>query len=408
MNFIPNPPAKLPPPRQNMRLSKLTFLLLLLGFSALLSIVVVQASLGPASGDIKEPQDAPEQFAGIVTATPPSAPQKPVLDDPEADKPVDLPVVPMPEVPNFDDGEPLSSTINILILGSDRRPGEPNWRTDVIILLAVRPETNEAAVISFPRDLYIHPIPNHYSNRINVIDYLGEQDEPGGGGPRLLKAILEERLQVPIHHFVRFDFQGFVTSIDALGGLTIHVDCPLYEYYPEENIYLNLEPGVHKLTGQQSLSYVRSRRSGGGDLERVRRQQRVVWALRRQLVDQNLLPRVPALYTALRDSIETDVSLITAVQLLHFAFSLNEENIKGLVLRPPDAMREGWRRQMFVFLADWPYIADMVQRVFERPPFMETNTTSDTDTATDTTSAAPASDTGLAPASDPVARPVCP
>ncbi len=268
----------------------------------------------------------------------------------------------------------LDRTTNVLILGSDQRPDQPNWRTDVIILLMMNPDLGEAAIVSFPRDMYIDPIPGHLSNRINVIDYLGEMDAPGGGGPRLLIDILEDRLDITIDNYIRFRFEGFENLIDALGGLRIHVDCYLYEVYPEEGIYLNLPPGEHLLTGEQALSYVRSRRSGGGDLERARRQQRVVWALRKQLVEQNLLPRALPLYDALRYSVDTDVSKWDTLKYGRFGLSLGEADIKGLVLGPPDAMRPGWRQEMSVFIVDWDYISEELRRIFDRPPLIETNT----------------------------------
>jgi LCP family protein required for cell wall assembly len=272
---------------------------------------------------------------------------------------------------------PLNNTTNVLILGSDQRADQPNWRTDVIILLMMNPDLEEAAIVSFPRDMYIDPIPDHLPNRINVIDFLGELDAPGGGGPRLLRSILEDRLGITIEHYVRFRFQGFIAVIDALGGLKIHVDCHLYEHYPEEGIYLNLAPGEHLLTGQQALSYVRSRRSGGGDLERARRQQRVLWALRKQLVDQNLLPSARGLYEALRYSVDTDVGLWDALKYARFAISLDETRVKGQVLSPPDALRPSWRQEMAVFLVDWRYIASDLQRIFDQPPLVETNTASE-------------------------------
>jgi len=268
----------------------------------------------------------------------------------------------------------LDRTTNVLILGSDQRLDQPNWRTDVIILLMMNPHLGEAAIVSFPRDMYIDPIPGHLPNRINVIDYLGEMDAPGGGGPRLLISILEDRLGITIDNYIRFRFEGFVNLINALGGLRIHVDCYLYEVYPEENIYLNLPPGEHLLNGEQALSYVRSRRSGGGDLERARRQQRVVWALRKQLVEQNLLPRALALYDALRYSVDTDVSKWDTLSYARFGLSLGEADIKGLVLRPPDAMRPGWRQEMSVFIVDWDYVAEELRRIFDRPPLIDTNT----------------------------------
>ncbi len=320
-------------------------------------------SLAPAQ---KPPQSASEQNAPTATPTVTQIPTATATATPfPTPTPQPIPVV-----------APLRTTTNVLILGSDQRLDEPNWRTDVIMLLMMNPDLGEAAIISFPRDMYIDYIPGHLPNRINVIDYLGELDEPGGGGPRLLRSILEERLGIVIDHHVRFRFEGFEDVVDKLGGLRIYVDCYLYEYYPEEGIYLNLPPGEHLLSGQQALSYVRSRRSGGGDLERARRQQRVVWALRKQLVEEELLThvlRLRQLYEALRYTVDTDVGLWDALKYARFGLSLNERGVKGMVLGAP-ALTQGWRQEMAVFLVDWIYIATELRQVFDRPPLIDTNT----------------------------------
>lgn len=367
------------------------YLLLILGSAILLSFFIVNSDSDPVDAEQTEVSHSREALsdgppAGGNSEQPEksaSTPQQQGLqssgeDPPTATlTPTAVPTTtptatptpqPTPEVAD------LASTTNVLILGSDQRPNQPNWRTDVIILLMMNPDLGEAAIVSFPRDMYIDPIPGHLSNRINVIDYLGEMDAPGGGGPRLLIGILEDRLGIKIDNYIRFRFEGFEKLIDALGGLRIHVDCYLYEVYPEEGIFLNLPPGEHLLNGEQALSYVRSRRSGGGDLERARRQQRVVWALRKQLVDQNLLPRAFALYDALRYSVDTDISKWDTVKFARFGLSLGESDIKGLVLRPPDAMTPGWRQDMSVFIVNWDYIAEELRRIFDRPPLIDTNT----------------------------------
>ena len=316
------------------------------------------------SGSVSVPQEQGQQVSAQDTPTAtPTATVVPTVTPTATATPQPTPVV-----------TDLDRTTNVLILGSDQRPHQPNWRTDVIILLLMNPDLGEAAIVSFPRDMYIDPIPGHLPNRINVIDYLGEMDAPGGGGPRLLIRILEERLGIAIDNYIRFSFEGFVDLIDVLGGLKIHVDCYLYEIYPEEGIFLNLPPGEHILSGEQALSYVRSRRSGGGDLERARRQQRVVWALRKQLAEQNLLPKALDLYDALRYSVYTDVSKWDTLKYARFGLSLGEADVKGLVLRPPDAMRAGWRQDMSVFIVNWDYISEELKRIFDRPPLIDTNT----------------------------------
>ncbi|MBX3000651.1 MAG: LCP family protein [Caldilineaceae bacterium] len=267
----------------------------------------------------------------------------------------------------------LSRTVNVLILGSDRRPRTPNWRTDVIMIVAMDLKSGRAGVISIPRDVYISPIPNHRPNRINVIDYLGEQDEPDGGGPALLASVIEEKMGVPIHHYLRFDFEGFKKVVDALGGLEITLDCPVSDYLPEEDISIRLQAGTHRLDGRQALGYVRSRRQGG-DLERSRRQQRVIWAVRDQIQRENMISKVPALYAALHNSVQTDIGLVSAIRYVRFALALDPDDVHGFVLSPPDLLRSGWQGGMSVFIADWDRIREQVQTIFDRPPFMEANT----------------------------------
>ena len=367
------------------------YLLLILGSAILLSFFIVNNDSDPVDAEQIETShsrevlsDGPPAGSGSLdqrrsVSTPPQQSQQASEQSPPTATPTAT-VVPTETPTATPSPQPtpvvtdLDSTTNVLILGSDQRPDQPNWRTDVIILLMMNPGLGEAAIVSFPRDMYIDPIPGHLPNRINVIDYLGEMDAPGGGGPRLLIDILEDRLGISIDNYIRFRFVGFVNLINVLGGLRIHVDCYLYEDYPEEGIFLNLPPGEHLLSGEQALSYVRSRRSGGGDLERARRQQRVVWALRKQLVDQNLLPHALDLYDALRYSVDTDVGKWDTLKYARFGLSLGEADVKGLVLRPPDAMRPGWRQDMSVFIVNWDYVAEELKRIFDRPPLIDTNT----------------------------------
>ena len=172
---------------------------------------------------------------------------------------------------------------------------------------------------------------------------------------------------------MRFDFEGFKKVVDALGGVEVTVECRVYEYLPEEDIELYLLPGTHRLAGKMALGYVRARNQGG-DLERARRQQRMVWAVRNQLLSENQLPNLPALYAALRDSVQTDIGFVDSIRFARFALNLAEDDIHGMVISPPDLVKPAWRGGMSVWLADWPLIAERVQTVFDRPPLAQTNT----------------------------------
>ena len=269
----------------------------------------------------------------------------------------------------------LDKTTNILLLGSDRRPNTPNWRTDVMMIIAIDEATKQVGVISLPRDIYVDEIPDHRGNKINVIDYLGEQDEPNGGGPKLLGQIIENKIGVPIDHFIRFDFEAFKKLVDAMGGVEIEVDCPLYDPYgyDQGGLPLALDKGVHRLNGGEALSYVRSRLVGG-DLERERRQQRFAWAVRSQILNENLLTRIPAIYQALNANVQTDLGLRDAIKLVRFALDLDADNVHGFVVNDPSMIKEGYAGQMWVWYPNWDKIAEAAKGLFDMPPLLDSNT----------------------------------
>ncbi len=279
---------------------------------------------------------------------------------------------PMAIAAAVDDGRPLDHTTNILVLGSDRRPDTPNWRTDVMMIVALDETNGRAGVISIPRDIYIDVIPGHQPNKINVIDYLGEKDEPGGGGPALFASIIEEKMGIHIDHWVRFDFAGFVKLVDALGGVEVDIDCAYYDYFSIEDVVLNVKPGVQRLGGDEALVYVRSRKLGG-DLDRARRQQRFIWAIRNQVLNENILTKLPALYNAVSDSVQTDMGVVSALKVVRSAIALEREQITGEVIGYP-LVQQGYAGNMWIFKADWEAIRSEVQNVFDREPFIDTNT----------------------------------
>jgi LCP family protein required for cell wall assembly len=265
--------------------------------------------------------------------------------------------------PTVDIRPPLERTLNILLLGSDQRPNEVNWRTDVMMIVAVDLAQQKVGVISIPRDVFIDEIPGHEPNKINVVDYLGEQDEPSGGGPKLLGRLLGEHMGIRIDHYLRFGFDGFQKVVDAVGGIDVEVACA----YNDSMARLYLQPGRHTMDGTLALKYVRSRYTTS-DLDRNRRQQQVMWAVRQAVVKRNLLPRIPAIYAAVGGTVQTDIDLVTAVRLIRLGLALQPNHVYSFSLGPPDYLEPGWRLGMDVFVPNWEVISYAAQRIFERSP----------------------------------------
>ncbi len=208
-------------------------------------------------------------------------------------------------------GEPL----NILLLGSDRRPGE-SWQTrsDAIMVVHLDPARQRVALLSFPRDLIVN-IPGYGYSRINAATVYGELYPELGGGVELARQTVANLLDLPIQHVVRTDFGAFTTAVDAIGGIDLTVEQELYDpQYPTMDygyMVAHFLPGPQHMDGATALIYSRLRHADS-DYARARRQQQVIQGLMQRVRDQNILSQVELLAnlsSALRDDIQTDLSL---------------------------------------------------------------------------------------------------
>ena len=230
----------------------------------------------------------------------------------------------------------LTKTENVLLMGVDHRPADPDpsWRTDSIIIAALDRANNRLGLVNIPRDLYVE-IAGYGPGRINQADYIGERGRYPGGGPALVERVLTETLGIPIDHYVRIQMAGLVDLVDALGGVTVTLKCPLYERTPDETSSnglrdWNLPAGQVRLDGQDARQFA-TYRYVESDFGRTRRQQQLIWAIRNQALQLNALPRIPTLWRALSDNYETDLSLIDAVKYASLGADLRPENVRGLV-----------------------------------------------------------------------------
>ena len=209
--------------------------------------------------------------------------------------------------------------INILVMGLDRRPDEGSepTRSDTLFILRIDPTTDSAAIVGIPRDLMVD-IPfkdgsGSYQDRVNTVYVQGELQEYDGGGIGLMKQVLEEEpFSVHIDKYVIIDFSGFEQLIDALGGVDVDVPDEVFDpYYSETELpgdYLpqHFYPGNQHMDGVTALAYSRIRFSSD-DLDRIQRQQRVIFAAIDKAKSADVLKNPLALWDEYNATIQTDI-----------------------------------------------------------------------------------------------------
>ncbi len=208
-----------------------------------------------------------------------------------------LPAVTMPELPELADDE----RINVLVMGIDRRPGQPFIsRTDTILN--------------------------------------GARSGNSAEGAALAMETLRTNLGVPVDHYLLIDFQAVTNVIDSLGGVTVDVPYEIYDpTYPDHGTGydpLYVPAGVQTMDGEMALKYMRTRHSDS-DFGRARRQQQIIMALRSQAATlgfADLLLRAPTLYRQLEEGIFTDLTLDQLLVIASTASDIPTDHIRSEVL----------------------------------------------------------------------------
>jgi LCP family protein required for cell wall assembly len=231
--------------------------------------------------------------------------------------------------------------VTVLVMGIDYRDwlsGAGAPRSDTMMLITIDPITQQAGMLSVPRDLWVE-IPGWGHNRINAAYMFGEGSHLPGGGPALAINTVERLIGVPIQYYAVIDFHTFERMIDEIGGIDVLVKERI-KISPIGRLSRWLEAKPYHLDGAEALAYARIRKTSGGDFSRAERQQQVVLAIMDRVVGFEMLPtlvsKAPLLYQELSSGILTNLSLEQVISLAWLAVNIPKENIHSGVIGPPN------------------------------------------------------------------------
>jgi len=227
-------------------------------------------------------------------------------------------------------GKTIDAPVTILLLGRDTRDVETEQgRADTIMLLHIDPATKSAALLSIPRDTLVD-IPGHGQDKINAAYAYG--------GEELTIKTVSIFLDAVINHYATIDFDGFVKLVDELGGVDVMIDRPIID--PKTNAYI--AAGNHHFTGEQALSYTRSRSTEFGDIGRIQRQQLIFKELVKQKMDIKYISNINSYLNILVDNIRTDMDLMTIMSYAKSALAFGTDNISSAIIPShPDWIENG-------------------------------------------------------------------
>ena len=266
----------------------------------------------------------------------------------------------------------------IYLSGVDTR-GEltENARSDVNILAAVNPVTKRVALVNTPRDYYVDLAGTSSKDKLTHAGLYGVETS---------METLGNLYGVNVDHYIRINFAGFISIIDALGGVDVYSDQTFTSVgspgYYDPTTFVE---GWNHLDGKSALAFARERHAfASGDIQRGINQMKVIDAMLNKIKSPALLMGFSKIMDAASDCFVTSfsqdqISALVRMQLSDFAeWDIESYTVTGTsssstkcysakgqklyVMKPDDASVSKAREMIASVLGGEGTVADTTQK----------------------------------------------
>jgi LCP family protein required for cell wall assembly len=262
-------------------------------------------------------------------------------------------------------GAPLTSDLNILLVGMDSRtdphgnplpkdelamlhagPDDGELDTDTMMLVHIPAGGQQAVAISFPRDSYVQIAGGYGRHKLNSAfayahnaeasklraqgdtDAADVEQQADTAGRKNLIATINQLTgnTMPINRYAEVNLVGFYQLSQAVGGVQVCLKAPTYD----DETKARFPAGVQTLQGVQALQFVRQRHGlPGGDLDRIVRQQVFLGALAHKILTAGTLTSYSSL-NQLIDAVQSSVTLSNGWDITSFAAQMQNLTSGGV------------------------------------------------------------------------------
>lgn len=228
--------------------------------------------------------------------------------------------------------------VNVLLLGVDSMDGknEKGIRTDTIMVLSLNPKENKASILSIPRDTRVRIRGRRGYDKINHAHAYGGVD--------LAVKTVKDLLGIPIHHYVKVDYQALFKTVDDVGGVEVYVpmDMKYTDTSADPPLYIDLKKGTQVLDGNKAMQFLRYRKGyPDQDLGRIRAQQQFMDALIKKVLSPSSIVRIPNYIETLHKYVDTDLRKRDMISLALAASKINPNEIEKATLPGQPMMISG-------------------------------------------------------------------
>ena len=244
--------------------------------------------------------------------------------------------------------------------------GESTGMSDTIIVSSYNPRTQEAAMLSIPRDTFTGSNKNNakISQKINAL-------YSGGSTPEKTVEAVNNITGLDIEKYILVDTKALIKLVDIIGG--VEFDVPIDMNYDDaaQNLHIHLKAGVQKLNGTQVEQVVRFRHNNDGstypydygmeDYGRMHTQRDLITAIAKQTIQFKNVKEIGNIIDVLQQYVKTNMNLMELKDYIPYALEMNTDNVQTAQLPGESTVLNG----SWFFLHDEDETEELVNKLFK-------------------------------------------
>ena len=206
--------------------------------------------------------------------------------------------------------------------------------TDTIMLIGYNPDTNQAFVLSIPRDSFVGKNINNGggNDKINALYQINHKN------PQKTIEAVENITGVNIDYYVIVKTSVLVKIVDTLGGVDFDVPIDMDYDDDSQDLHIHLKAGQQKLNGDQAEQLVRFRHNnnntsypasyGDNDEGRTRTQREFLKVVVTKVLETRNVDKIKTIAKAVFDNLETNIKWDQAVGYLPYAMDFKMDELE--------------------------------------------------------------------------------
>lgn len=221
------------------------------------------------------------------------------------------------------------SRMNILLVGQSQN------LTDTLLVCSYDPKTQDAVLLSIPRDTFVGRNKNYASayDKINAIYQTN---------PDLLLEKVCGITGLDIDYYIKVDTHGLRELVDSVGGIYFYVPIDMDYDDPGQDLYIHVKQGYQLLDGDKAEQVLRFRHNNDGttypaeygeqDIGRMKTQRAFITEVIKQLVKPKNITEIDEYIRIANNNVETNFSIWNLKDYAPYLLDFKTENLKTATL----------------------------------------------------------------------------